>query len=196
MRIIGGKYKGRRLYSMPKRKDTRLLRPTTDRVKESVFSILDEYLEGTRFLDLFAGTGNVGIEAISRGVREVVFVESDKRFCELIKKNLKSLGISPDKYRIICNDFVKAMKKLGRGGAKFDFIYADPPYEKGYYTKIVNLVKNLNLLDENGLLMLEEPKKNPFLPEGSRWIVERRHYGTTTLTFLNFSQPEAEDSNV
>ncbi|WP_457569222.1 16S rRNA (guanine(966)-N(2))-methyltransferase RsmD [Desulfurobacterium sp.] len=196
MRIIGGKYKGRRLYSLPKRKDTKLLRPTTDRVKESVFSILDEYLEGTKFLDLFAGTGNVGIEALSRGAKEVVFVESDRRFCDLIKKNLKSLGVSPDRYRIICDDYVKALKKLGNSGAKFDFIYADPPYEKGYYTKIVNLVKNLDLLDENGLLMLEEPKKNPFLPEDNRWIVERRHYGTTTLTFLNFSQSDVEEDNV
>ncbi|WP_456395254.1 16S rRNA (guanine(966)-N(2))-methyltransferase RsmD [Desulfurobacterium sp.] len=196
MRIIGGKYKGRRLYSMPKRKDTKLLRPTTDRVKESVFSILDEYLEGTRFLDLFAGTGNVGIEALSRGAKEVVFVESDRRFCDLIRKNLKSLGIPPIRYRIICDDFVKALKKLGNSGVKFDFIYADPPYEKGYYTKIVNLVKNLDLLDENGLLMLEEPKKNPFLPEDNRWIVERRHYGTTTLTFLNFFQPDVGENNV
>ncbi|OMH41141.1 16S rRNA (guanine(966)-N(2))-methyltransferase RsmD [Desulfurobacterium indicum] len=196
MRIIGGKYKGRRLYSMPKRKDTKLLRPTTDRVKESVFSILDEYLEGTKFLDLFAGTGNVGIEALSRGAKKVVFVESDRRFCDLIKKNLKSLGISPDRYRIICDDYVKVLKKLGNSGEKFDFIYADPPYEKGYYTKIVNLVKNLDLLDENGLLMLEEPKKNPFLPEDNRWIIERRHYGTTTLTFLNFSQSNMEENNV
>ncbi|SNR78045.1 16S rRNA (guanine(966)-N(2))-methyltransferase RsmD [Desulfurobacterium atlanticum] len=193
MRIIGGKYKGRKLFSMPKRKDTKLLRPTTDRVKESVFSILDEYLEGVRFLDLFAGTGNVGIEALSRGAGEVVFVESDRRFCELIKKNLKTLGISPDKYRIICDDYTKALKKLASAGRKFDFIYADPPYEKGYYNRIVNLVKNFNLLDENGLLILEEPKSNPFLPNDIKWIVERRNYGTTTVTFLNFAESFSEE---
>jgi len=193
MRIIGGKYKGRKLFSMPKRKDTKLLRPTTDRVKESVFSILDEYLEGTKFLDLFAGTGNVGIEALSRGAEEVVFVESDKRFCDIIRKNLKILGIPSEKYRIICDDYTKALKKLASSGRKFDFIYADPPYEKGYYNRIVNLVKNFNLLDENGLLILEEPKSNPFLPDDIKWIVERRNYGTTTVTFLNFAESSVEE---
>jgi len=160
MRIIGGRYKGKRLKSLPKREDTKLLRPTTDRVKESVFSILNNYLEGVKFLDLFAGTGNVGIEALSRGAGKVIFVENDKRFCNLIKENLKKLGVEKERYEIICDDYVNALKRLAKRGEKFDFIYADPPYEKGFYTRIVHMVKNLELLDEDGLLMLEEPKMN------------------------------------
>ena len=191
MRIIGGKYKGKRIKSLPKRSDTKILRPTTDRVKESVFSILNNYLEGVKFLDLFAGTGNVGIEAISRGAGKVIFVENDKRFCNLIRENLKKLGVEREKYEIICDDYTSAIKKLAKRGEKFDFIYADPPYEKGYYTRIVNMIKNFDLLDEDGLLILEEPKNTPFLPEDEKWIVERRGYGTTLVTFINF-YPEKE----
>jgi len=191
MRIIGGKYKGKRIKSLPKREDTKLLRPTTDRVKESVFSILNNYLEGVKFLDLFAGTGNVGIEALSRGAGKVIFVENDKRFCKLIKENLEKLGVERDRYEVICDDYVNALKRLARRGEKFDFIYADPPYEKGFYTRIVHMVKNLSLLDEDGLLILEEPKKSPFLPDNEEWIVERRGYGTTLVTFVNF-HPEGE----
>ncbi|WP_163327840.1 16S rRNA (guanine(966)-N(2))-methyltransferase RsmD [Desulfurobacterium thermolithotrophum] len=191
MRIIGGKYKGRKIKSLPKRSDTKLLRPTTERVKESVFSILNNYLEGVKFLDLFAGTGNVGIEAISRGAKKVVFVENDKRFCNLIEENLRKLGVERGKYEIICDDYVNALKKLAKRGEKFDFIYADPPYEKGFYTRIVNMVKNFDLLDEDGLLILEEPKNAPFLPDDEKWIVERRGYGTTLVTFINF-YPEKE----
>ena len=87
-------------------------------------------------------------------------------------------------------DYIKALKLLKRRNVIFDFIYADPPYEKEYYTRIVNLVKNLNLLDKDGILMLEEPKKKPFIPENRRWIVERRSYGTTVVTFINFSEEE------
>ncbi len=188
MRIIGGKLKGRKIKSLSPKKGTPLLRPTTDRVKESVFSILDPYIEGTIFLDLFAGSGNVGIEALSRGAKKVYFVENNRKLCNLIKQNLKLLRIEPDRYEILCMDYVKALKLLKKRNLTFDFIYADPPYEREYYTKIVNMVRNFNLLDRDGLLMLEEPKKNPFIPENSKWIVERRNYGTTTVTFINFSE--------
>ncbi len=191
MKVVGGKYRGRPIKSMPKREDTKLLRPTTERVKESVFSILNNYLEGTKFLDLFAGTGSIGIEALSRGAERVVFVESDRRFCKLIRENLQKLGIPKEKYEIICDDYTKALKKLSRRGEVFDFIYADPPYERGYYTRVVNMVKNLGLLDRDGLLILEEPKKNPFIPEDEEWLVEKRNYGTTTVSFINF-HPEEE----
>ena len=190
MRIIGGRLKGRKIKSLSPKRGTPLLRPTTDRVKESVFAILDQYIEGTLFLDLFAGTGNVGIEALSRGARKVYFVESNKKLCNLIKENLKSFGIEPSRYEVLCMDYIKALKLLKRRNVIFDFIYADPPYEKEYYTRIVNLVKNLNLLDKDGILMLEEPKRKPFIPENSKWIVERRSYGTTVVTFINFSEEE------
>ena len=190
MRVVGGRYKGRVIKSMPKREDTKLLRPTTERVKESVFSILNNYLEGTKFLDLFAGTGAVGIEALSRGVSKVVFVESDKRFCKLIRENLRRLGAPEERYEVICLDYIDALKKLARRGEVFDFIYADPPYEKGYYTRVVNMIRRLGLLDRDGLLILEEPKKSPFIPEDEEWLVEKRNYGTTTVSFLNFNSEE------
>ena len=189
MKVSGGKFKGRRIRSLPKNQETALLRPTTGRVKESVFSILEPYLYGAKFLDLFAGTGNVGIEAISRGADFVVFVESDRRFCNLIKKNLEALGVERHRYRVICKDYIDALKKLAKKREVFDFIYADPPYEKNYYTKVINLVKNLGILDRDGLLILEEPKKAPFTAT-SGYVVERRHYGTTTVTFVNFGDED------
>ncbi len=191
MKVSGGKFKGRKILSLPKRKDTELLRPTTGRVKESVFAILSPYLDGTKFLDIFAGTGSVGIEALSRGASKVVFVESDRRLCSLIRKNLERLGVDRRSYEIICFDFIDALKRLSRRGEVFDFIYADPPYERGYYTKVVNLVKNLKLLDRDGLLILEEPSVSPFIPENELWLIDRRKYGTTTVSFLNFF-PEVE----
>lgn len=186
MRIIGGKYKGIRIKSLPKRADTKFLRPTTDRVKESVFAILSNYLEGVKFLDLFAGTGSVGIEAISRGADKTIFVEKDKLACNVIRENLKKLNVDRKSYEIVCDDYTSALKRLAKRGETFDFIYADPPYEKAYYTRIVNMVRRLELLDEDGLLILEEPKAAPFLPENEEWIVERRGYGTTLVTFINF----------
>jgi 16S rRNA (guanine966-N2)-methyltransferase len=189
LKIVGGKYRGRKIKSLPKREDTKLLRPTTERVKESVFSIINNYLRSSKFLDLFAGTGNVGIEALSRGAEKVIFVENDKRFCKLIAENLKSLGIERNRYEIMCEDFISALKKLKKRKEVFDFIYADPPYERGFYTKIVHMVKNFKLLDRDGILILEEPKKSPFL-ENDYFIIERRTYGTTLVTFINFHPDE------
>ena len=185
LKIVGGKYRGRKIKSLPKREDTKLLRPTTERVKESVFSIINNYLRSSKFLDLFAGTGNVGIEALSRGAEKVIFVENDKRFCKLIAENLKSLGIERNRYEIMCEDFISALKRLKKRKEVFDFIYADPPYERGFYTKIVHMVKNFKLLDRDGILILEEPKKSPFL-ENDYFIIERITYGTTLVTFINF----------
>jgi len=189
LKIVGGKYRGRKIKSLPKREDTKLLRPTTERVKESVFSIINNYLRSSKFLDLFAGTGNVGIEALSRGAEKVIFVENDKRFCKLIAENLKSLGIERNRYEIMCEDFISALKRLKKRKEVFDFIYADPPYERGFYTKIVHMVKNFKLLDRDGILILEEPKKSPFL-ENDYFIIERRTYGTTLVTFINFHPDE------
>jgi 16S rRNA (guanine966-N2)-methyltransferase len=127
MRIVAGKFRSRILAPV---KD---LRPTSDRLRETLFDILGERVEGAVFWDLFAGTGAVGIEALSRGARRVVFVEKHAATVRLIRRNLEMLKVREGKneeVEIICADAVAAVAKLGEHGVKADFIFADPPYAR------------------------------------------------------------------
>jgi 16S rRNA (guanine966-N2)-methyltransferase len=121
IRIIAGTLKGRRL----KAPDWEGLRPTSDRLRETLFNVLGQHLDGQRVLDGFAGTGAVGIEALSRGAADVTFVERDPRAAVLIAENLAHCGVK-DRYAIIRVDFVRASEHLR--GARFDLIFLDPPY--------------------------------------------------------------------
>jgi N6-adenine-specific methylase len=129
MRIIGGRAKGRRIFT-PK---GRRIRPTSDMVKESLFNILPS-IKGKLFLDLFAGTGNVGLEALSRGAAMAVFVERNPHLAEVINKNLAICGFD-ENYEIISATVEKGIKLLSKGRKRFDIIFADPPYEKGIVKK-------------------------------------------------------------
>ncbi len=186
MRIIAGKYKGRKIKSM-RLSEQGHLRPTTDKLREALFSILGRYIEGSKFLDIFAGTGSIGIEALSRGASDVYFIERDKRTCKLIYDNLKTLSVEDNKYRVICSDYMPAIKRLGSKNLKFDFIYADPPYKSGYYLRIVSLIRNFNLLEDDGLLILEERSKASVLSDNP-YLVETRRYGNSSISFLNFAE--------
>jgi 16S rRNA (guanine(966)-N(2))-methyltransferase RsmD len=132
MRIIGGDAKGRRIHS-PKRSK---IRPTSDGIKESLFNILPEVSEKS-FLDLFAGTGNVGIEALSRGASKVVFIEKNAVMANSIKRNLEEFGLS-GKYEILTTEASKGIRQLQKRRERFDYLFADPPYEKGFIEKYSN----------------------------------------------------------
>ena len=136
MRIVGGKLRSRRLSVSSRAK----LRPTADRVKESIFNMLKGEIEGKKILDLFAGTGNLGIEAISRGAKKVTFVDFSAQSVKVIKKNLKSLSCL-GYAEILKSDYRKAVQKLAQQGKKFDIIFADPPYLKNYPQKVINLLE-------------------------------------------------------
>ncbi|HHT83181.1 MAG TPA: 16S rRNA (guanine(966)-N(2))-methyltransferase RsmD [Clostridiales bacterium] len=153
MRIISGKYRGKKLAPPPQSSG---IRPTTDRAKEAVFNILFDKIEGGVFLDLFSGSGAIGIEALSRGAKKVYFVDSDERSIDLIKRNLK--GIEGE-YRILNMDFQKAVNYLKDSGRKIDIAYCDPPYTKNMGTKIVESVANSRILNYSGVLVIERNKE-------------------------------------
>lgn len=146
MRIISGKYKGRVLkgYTL---KGTR---PTMDRVKESLFASIQDYLDNSVCLDLFAGSGNLGIEALSMGSREVVFVDKEYMACKTIKSNLDMLDNNLNT-TILTMDYLKAIEKLYP--KKFDIIFLDPPYKTDYIEKSLKKISELNIL--NGIVVLE-----------------------------------------
>jgi len=181
MRIIGGQAKGRRIAVPP----GYAVRPTSDRIKEALFNMLGP-LEGLNFLDLYAGTGNVGMEALSRGAAEVVFVEKISVLALAIKKNLELFGFS-GRYEILAMDVEKAAIRLVQKNLRYDWIFADPPYRKEQIEKTIGLL-NLypTLLAEEGTLVLQHAAAEP-LPiktDLTLTLVDTRRYGDTLLSFL------------
>lgn len=150
MRIIAGEYKGRNLKSPPSLN----VRPTSDRLRETLFNVIAPLIEGARFLDLCAGSGAVGIEALSRGASHVTFVDRSRRMCKLIEANVQLCRIPEEQWVIYCseaNEFLRSMAE------RWDIVFFDPPYKEDY-------VKTLQLLTGNGLVIAEHHHKNQ-LPE-------------------------------
>ncbi len=173
MRIVGGEYKGRTLVEFKGEE----VRPTADKVRESLYNILQNRIYGSRFLDLFAGTGAMGIEALSRGAREAVFNDSSKKSLEIVKKNLEKLKVDKP-YSILNFD---ARRFLEINDKPFDIIYIDPPYKSGMGLSALNAVKNS--LAEGGVVVYEE--EEPFVGEAlGLKIFDSRKYGRVHLTFF------------
>ena len=178
MRIIAGKYRGRTLVTP----NSKAIRPTTDRVRESLFSILasgySRYLSDTRTLDLFAGTGAIGLEAISRGAKFAVFVENSLQGTDLIRRNIEILGIS-EQTKIIRSDATQ----LGPLGnlQPFNLVFADPPYNKGIADKALDcLIKN-GWLCCDALIVIEE-SANSLPPQLTNCrILDERKFGDTKI---------------
>jgi 16S rRNA (guanine966-N2)-methyltransferase len=159
MRVIAGKYRSRRLRSLPGLD----LRPTADRLRETLFNVLTAgnpaALGGTVWLDLYAGTGAVGIEALSRGAGMVHFVESSGRAADLIKQNLASLGIGAG-FQLLKHDSIRGLRDLELGGVVADFIFVDPPYEmEEAYRESLRALSNSRLLKAESIVVAEHRKK-------------------------------------
>jgi 16S rRNA (guanine966-N2)-methyltransferase len=177
MRIISGEHKGKRLVAGKKSK----LRPTSDRVKESIFNVLREEVVGKRILDLFAGAGSLGIEALSRGAESVTFVDASFLSINVLKKNLKNLDLE-DKSIVLRLDGLRALRKLE---VSFHMIFADPPYLKGFAQKIIDSVAQSEVLEENGILILEHHKKESFdSPQDKLFILKQKRFGDTVISFF------------
>lgn len=175
MRIIAGSAKGHTIQA-PKGMDTR---PTLDRVRESVFNVLaNRGIYGKRVLDLFAGTGAVSIEALSRGAREAISL--DMRTGKLIMENAKHCKVD-DRIRVLSCKLNALATRLD--GESFDIIFSDPPYQKGYIEATIKLVVENDLLAADGILLLERHKDEPVvLPDG--WeIVKEQKFGYTMVTY-------------
>ena len=191
MRVIAGIFKGRCLAAP---KGSRLVRPTADRVKESVFSILREQIVGANFLDLCAGTGNIGIEALSRGAKHVTFLERDRRCIKIIEQNLHTCGLLAEaqeaRHCLLRRDVVKGISDLDKQSAVFEVIYFDPPYGVGLVNGSQLYMDCLKLLAENSLLrvggvLLVEHAKQYAVPDavGSLRRSRQARYGDTIVSF-------------
>ena len=153
MRVITGTARGRKLKT-PEGMD---IRPTTDNVKESIFNILQFDIEGRRVLDLFAGTGQLGIECLSRGAREAVFVDSSRDAVKIIKDNLKTCGFSAPVMQMDAQSFLRSC-------GQFDLILIYPPYDSGLYEGILETINSVDILSDGGIIMCESRREKP-LPE-------------------------------
>ncbi len=180
MRIIAGRLKGRRLFS-PK---TRRIRPTPAKVREALFSILGLRVEAAKVLDLFAGTGALGIEALSRGASEAVFVEADPSAARLLKRNIESLGLDAA-CRVVVADVFRALGVISEEGASFDIVLLDPPYGKGLGERAVKHAAQKGLIAARGIVAWEHPaKREPIGPMPGFGKVATKRYGDTALTIL------------
>jgi 16S rRNA (guanine966-N2)-methyltransferase len=181
MRIIGGEARGRRLY-LP---GTVAVRPTADRMKEAFFSIIGP-VEGKTFLDLFAGSGNMGLEALSRGALKAVFVENNRALVDAIGKNIEACGFA-GKSEILTSDFIRAIQKLVKRSEPFDVLFADPPYERGIVSLTLEHLQSGSLMEKNGLLAVQHSVREAAAvgESGQLVLTDRRQYGDTILSFFN-----------
>lgn len=185
MRIIGGTAKGRRLQTPPKSTGKRtgrpVIRPTADRAREALFSIVGSEVEDAWVLDLFAGTGALGLEALSRGARSVVFVDRNSQSIKLIQKNIELCGFS-DKSSVMKRDLAKSLSFLEKllGDRDFSLIFVDPPYRKGLSLSMIKELSSGALLASSGLVIIED-EADVELPRtmGLLTLVDKRQYGDT-----------------
>jgi 16S rRNA (guanine966-N2)-methyltransferase len=178
MRIISGKYKGHQL--VPFQADH--IRPTTDRVKESQFNILMGHFDGTRVLDLFAGTGNLGIEALSRGASEVVFVEKNKKSIQILEKNMQKLKVS-EPFQIVYKDVIPYLKSYS--GLPFDVIFADPPFTEAMAHDVMGALSESQVFALHTVMTIESARKEKLLDHYTgleRYDV--REFGDKVLSFF------------
>jgi 16S rRNA (guanine966-N2)-methyltransferase len=179
LRVIAGQFKGRRL----KTATWEGLRPTSDKLRETLFNILTPRIEGARVLDGYAGTGALGLEALSRGAARVTFVERDRRAAALIEENAQACGVGGG-YTIACSDFLN-----WRGGAGgFDLILLDPPYDIGNVHDVLD--RAAGLLSANGLLVLERAtRQNPDVPPALERVRDVRSGDSTLTMFIRARGP-------
>lgn len=181
MRVISGFARGKKLYAP---KDD-AIRPTSDRVKESVFNILAFHLRECIFVDLFCGSGAMGIEAISRGSRKTYLFDRSKSSIQLAEKNLDHCGFDLDTYLIKQADYMEALDYLKANGIQADIMYLDPPYAMENQLGLLERIRELDLLAEDGIILLEYDMTDPPDLEGIHLeIYDQRKYGNTGILFL------------
>ncbi|MBN1382732.1 MAG: 16S rRNA (guanine(966)-N(2))-methyltransferase RsmD [Deltaproteobacteria bacterium] len=178
MRIIGGEAKGRRL-GLPK--DCRI-RPTSDRIKEALFNLLYP-VSGKSFLDLYAGSGSVGLEALSQDAAKVVFVEKNPVLIHLIKKYLRECGFK-DRYAVLAVDVRQGIKLLESRPERFDIVFADPPYEKDLIDRTIEWIGTSRLVAEDGVAVIQHSTREGIHDSGVFELFDQRRYGDTILSFL------------
>ena len=189
MRIITGRARGLRLTE-PKNYD---VRPTADRVKEALFSILGTRVLGARVLDLFAGTGNLGLECWSRGAAQVTFVDASAASLKLVRSNIAKCRAEAD-VEVLKGDAIATLRRLAAQGRQYDLLFCDPPYSKGWLTKVLAALPQAQVLAADGLLVAEhaaEVQLGSLLPYALEEFRVQK-YGSTSLSFIRWRAVEPE----
>ncbi len=181
MRVIAGKARRLPLVT-PEGRNTR---PTTDRIKETLFNILQDEVPGCRFLDLFSGSGGIGIEALSRGAKEAVFVEFGKEPLACIRANLNKTRLM-DQATVLPVEVSYGISKLEKMGKKFDIVYADPPYQKGFEPKILDLLAGSRIVEAGTLVILESSLETSpdYIKKENYEIIRIKEYKNNQHVFL------------
>lgn len=180
MRIVAGIYGGRRLVA-PK---GRGVRPTLERVREAVFSALGERIVGARVLDLFAGTGALGFEALSRQAASVCFVESSPKSVDAIEENVAKLGVDREAFEIMAVAVEQGLSRLAKMGRQFDVVFMDPPWESGYYDETLMQLALTGIVKPGGLVVVEHSRHHEPAHVFRKLVMERnRRYGDTCVAY-------------
>lgn len=179
MRVISGKARGKKL----KTPENDNIRPTLDRVKENLYNMIGFSIRNAVMLDLFSGTGAIGIEALSRGAEKVYFVDKDKKSYELTKYNVKSAKLEENAV-ILNQDAESALTQFENKGLKFDIIFLDPPYNKGIVQKILQQLEKYNIMQSEGVVIVETDREEE-TPErfGKFFKQKEKNYSSTKITF-------------
>ena len=188
MRIISGIRRGHKLLEF----EGMDVRPTTDRVKESIFNLIQSYIPDSVCLDMFSGSGALSFEAISRGASKAVMLDNDKRSVDIIRKNAQSLKFG--NFCEIRNE--DAFEYAGRAAEKFDIIFLDPPYNKGYVKPVLCEIVKHKLLNDEGIVMLESDDTDFSAEVQGLTILKQRKYGRTCITIYQKEKETNENSSL
>jgi len=179
MRIISGKYKGRKLRSSSSFE----IRPTTDRVKEFIFNVLQDFARDKIVADIFSGSGNLGLEALSRGARKVIFVDNSAASIAVLKENIRHLQIPEEQYQIIRLDAITFASANPPG---IDLFLLDPPFVYPPIQELLDVLFNSTAMSASSLLVIEHEKNNPILEKSDHYrIIKQRTFGRSIISFLN-----------
>ncbi|MDO3410746.1 16S rRNA (guanine(966)-N(2))-methyltransferase RsmD [Saccharibacillus sp. CPCC 101409] len=190
MRVVAGEAKGRPLKAVPGSGT----RPTTDKVKEAIFSMIGPFFDGGTALDLFAGTGGLGIEALSRGAQRAIFVDADAKSIETVRSNLRATGFEP-RAEVYRNDAQRALKALAKREAKLELVFLDPPYRMKNGAELMLRMEELGLLRPGAVILLEYESSYAYPAEFGGFTEDRKAvYGETTVSIYTWRPRQGEQA--
>lgn len=179
MRIVAGKHRGLVLNTF----DAENIRPTIDRVRENIFNKIQFGISGSRVLDLFAGTGAVSLEFLSRGAEEVIVCDNNRNSINLIKKNFEK---AKEKLNLLEKDFEEALRYLK--GKQFDYIFLDPPYAEDYGEQALKIIAEYKMLADDGLIVYEHLEGKEFVIPSNMKLVDCKRYGTVYVSYIGWAE--------
>ena len=178
VRVISGSARGLKLNTPG---DDRV-RPTTDRVKESMFNIIQDWVYDSQVLDLFAGSGALGIEALSRGASQAVFCDNSLDSIKIRKSNIEKARVA-DRSQIVSGDFKRCLRDMEAKNQSFDMIFVDPPYYEGLFEEVLDTIRSCKILKKDGIVIVEHDAKRPIGQVEGLEVYKEKKYGITMLTF-------------